>query len=108
MSTCVVSSTFRLHFLSIASGSFQDPSADAGAPLAAERAPPRKGASLLPLVFDVSRLESVRLAHGTFFFGPHSQEAKIIPTYPFSSSLNEAQVGLLDDEDIDVEKERER
>ena len=56
----------------------------------------------------MSRLESVRLAHGTFFFGPHSQEAKIIPTYPFSSSLNEAQVGLLGDEDIDVEKERER
>ena len=109
LSTCVVASTFRLHHLSIALGSFQDPSADAGAPLASERATPRKGeAGLLPLAFDVSRLESIGLAHGTFFFGPHSQEANVVPDYPFSSSLNKAQVGLLDDEDIDVEKERER
>ncbi len=62
----------------------------------------------LPLAFDASRLESVHLAHGTFFFGPHSMEANVDPDYPFSSSLSEDQMGLLNDEYIDVEKERER
>ncbi|KAL3807626.1 hypothetical protein ACHAXA_005256 [Cyclostephanos tholiformis] len=76
------------------------PSLDDGAP--------SKG-PLHPLVFEVSKLKNVTLAHGTFFFGPHSQEADIIVSSDhIKPSLNDAQKELLDDEIINVEKERER
>ncbi|KAL3811360.1 hypothetical protein ACHAXA_000776 [Cyclostephanos tholiformis] len=58
------------------------------------------------LTFDMGQLKQHHVAHGTFFFGPHSHEVDIASTY--KPELNSIQKELLDDEIIDVEKEKER
>ena len=60
------------------------------------------------LAFDMAQLQtSERFAHGIFFFGPHSQEViDLIPNY--DPKFNSIQMELLDDDKIDIEKEKER
>ena len=60
------------------------------------------------LAFDMAQLQtSERFAHGLFFFGPTSQEVvDLIPNY--DPKFNSIQRELLDDDKIDIEKEKER
>jgi len=64
----------------------------------------------VPLVFGVGMLPNATLPHGTFFFAPHSLEADLVATAAPDRGppLNSAQRELLDDEDIHVDRERER
>ena len=65
----------------------------------------------MPLAFEVGRLRNATLPHGTFFFGPHSREADLVAAPdrdPPRPPLNPEQRGMLDDEAIDVDRERER
>ncbi len=60
-------------------------------------------------VFDMDHHDHAkqhRLVHGTFFFGPHSQEFDIVPHR--RPPLESTQERFLDDAAIDVEKEMER
>ncbi|KAL3757822.1 hypothetical protein ACHAWU_006130 [Discostella pseudostelligera] len=57
-------------------------------------------------VYDMEELERIEVAHGTFFFGPHSHQVDIDATY--DPSFTSSQLELLDDDIIDVEKEKER
>jgi hypothetical protein len=66
--------------------------------------PPKEGHR--SLAFEMEQLKQQHVAHGTFFFGPHSHEVDIASNY--KPPLNSIQRELLDDEIIDVEKEKER
>ena len=66
--------------------------------------PPTEGRR--SLAFDMEQLKQEQVAHGMFFFGPHSREVEIVANY--DPTLNSIQKELLDDEIIDVEKEKER
>ncbi|KAL7429832.1 hypothetical protein ACHAXH_001372 [Discostella pseudostelligera] len=59
-----------------------------------------------PRVYEIESLKHITLAHGTFYFGPHSHQVEIDSTY--EPVLNSMQQELLDDEVIDVQKEKER
>ena len=61
-----------------------------------------------PMNFDIDGLQHDRakLAHGTFHFGPDSHQVELDPTY--QPTFNSVQQELLDDEIIDVQKEKER
>ena len=58
----------------------------------------------------MGQLEQRQLPHGTFFFGPHSHEAlDFVARSRYEPSLNDSGlVYLLDDDDIDIEREKER
>jgi hypothetical protein len=66
--------------------------------------PPTEGRR--SLTFEMGQLKQQHVAHGTFFFGPHSHEVDIESNY--RPPMNSIQKELLDDEIIDVEKEKER
>ena len=66
--------------------------------------PPTEGRR--SLAFDMDQLKQEQVAHGMFFFGPHSREVEIVANY--DPTLNSIQKELLDDEIIDVEKEKKR
>ncbi len=57
------------------------------------------------LTFDMGQLKRQHVAHGTFFFGPHSHKVDIESNY--RPPMNSIQKELLNDEIIDVEKEKE-
>ncbi len=59
-----------------------------------------------PRVYEIESLKHITLAHGIFYFGPHSHQVEIDSTY--EPVLNSMQQELLDDEVIDVQKEKER
>lgn len=109
-STCaIVASTLQLLQIAISTSSLGG--------VVSSFAPPRDndgtmgagGGRLHPLVFDVSQLKNATLAHGTFYFGPHSQEADIISSSDTNKpTLNNMQREMLDDEIINVEIEKER
>ncbi|KAL3763057.1 hypothetical protein ACHAWU_007763 [Discostella pseudostelligera] len=61
---------------------------------------------LHPRVYEIESLKHITLAHGTFYFGLHSHQVQIDPTY--EPLLNSMQQELLDDDVIDVQKEKER
>jgi hypothetical protein len=66
--------------------------------------PPTEGRR--PLTFEMEQLKQQHVAHGAFFFGPHSHEVDIETNY--RPPINSIQEELLDDEIIDVDKEKER
>ena len=66
--------------------------------------PPTKGR--LKLTFEMGHLKQERFDHGTFFFGPNSHEVEFVSSY--DPPLNSIQKEFLDDEIIDVEREKER
>jgi len=57
-------------------------------------------------VYELEQLKKQRLLHGTFFFGRHSQEIEIDSNY--KPKWNSIQKQMLDDDTINVEKEKER
>ena len=59
-----------------------------------------------PRVYEMEQLKRIEVAHGTFFFGPHSHQVEVDSTY--TPSFTSTQQTFLDDERIDVEKEKER
>ena len=59
-----------------------------------------------PRVYEIEDLKHITLPHGTIFFGPHSHEAHVDPTY--EPSFNSIQKEFLDDDIIDIQKEKER
>ena len=59
-----------------------------------------------PIAFDIGQLKQQQLAHGTFFFGPHSHEVDFAAGY--KPLLNSIQKEFLNDNIIQVEKEVER
>ncbi|KAL3806663.1 hypothetical protein ACHAXA_002429 [Cyclostephanos tholiformis] len=58
------------------------------------------------LVFEMEQLKQHQLAHGTFFFGPHSHENDVVSSY--EPPLTLTQEKFLNDATIDVEEEVER
>ena len=50
----------------------------------------------------------IHILIGTFFFGPHSHQIKIPNDHQYEPSLTKEQRALLDDEDIDPGKEKQR
>ena len=62
------------------------------------------------LVFEMGQLEQRQLAHGTFFFGPHSHEAlDFVARSRHDPPSNDSGLFYLpDDNDIDIEREKER
>jgi hypothetical protein len=90
-------STIPILMKSVFLGNQSNQSYDAGPP-------PTEGR--LKLVFEMGQLKQKQVAHGTFFFGPNSHEVEIVSNY--NPPLNSIQKELLDDEIIDVEKEKER
>jgi len=57
-------------------------------------------------VYELEQLKKQRLSHGTFFFGRHSQEIEIDSNY--KPQWNSIQKQMLEDDTINVEKEKER
>ncbi|KAL3780360.1 hypothetical protein ACHAW5_007118 [Stephanodiscus triporus] len=97
---CIGASTIGLHLRTTRSASnFVSFLGDSGVPMPSTK-------RLLSLAFEVGRLKNLTLAHGTFYFAPHSQEVEIVPNH--EPSWNAVQRELLDDEIVDVERERER
>jgi hypothetical protein len=97
-------STVKLNLHAISVGTVQLNPLINDAPLPLDESSKKQGR---PLLFNVKDLKNIELAHGTFYFGPHSQEADIDHNY--NPSLNSIQMELLDDDEhIDIEKEKER
>ena len=112
---CVVASTVQLHLRASSSSAASNfgpgdrPLFDTGG--GPPPPPTAPGGKKVPLAFEVGRLRNATLPHGTFFFGPHSREADLVAAPdrdPPRPPLNPEQRGMLDDEAIDVDRERER
>lgn len=58
--------------------------------------------------YQLDDLEHVTLPHGTFFYGPHSQEILIPDNETIKYTWTEEQKFWIEDEKIDIERERER
>ncbi len=58
------------------------------------------------LVFEMEQLKQHQVAHGTFFFGPHSHEKDVVSSYEPPLTLTQEQ--FLNDATINVEEEVDR